>query len=75
MRLDRGAAFLRWLELTVFFLVVALGLYRPMAWSTIAVGAAVALLSAAVPAIYVTRPELAAVSSFRSASVDGEGRT
>ncbi len=75
VRRDRAAAFLRWLELTVFLLVVALGLYRPMAWSTIAVGAAVALLAAAVPAIYVARPVLAAVSSFSSASVDGDGRT
>lgn len=74
VRRDRAAAFLRWLELTVFVLVVALGLYRPMQWSTIAVGAAVALLAAAAPALYVARPELAAVSSFSSASVDGDGR-
>lgn len=75
VRRDRAAAFLRWLELTVFLLVVALGLYRPMEWSTIAVGAAAALLAPVVPAIYVAKPELAAVSSFRSASVDGDGRT
>lgn len=75
VRRDRAMAFLRWLELTVFVLVVALGLYRPMEWSTIAAGVVAALLAAAVPASYVARPELAAVSSFSSASVDGDGRT
>lgn len=75
VRRDRGAAFLRWLELTAFLLVVALGLYRPMEWSTIAAGAAVAVLAPVVPAIYVARPELAAESSFSSASVDGDGRS
>src|SRR5690606_7041906 len=39
VRLDRVAAFSRWLELTVFLLAVALGLFRPTAWSTIAAGA------------------------------------
>lgn len=75
VRFDRAAAFQRWLELAVYLLVVALGVYRPMDWSTIAAGAALALLAAAVPATYVSRPDRTAMSSFHSASVDGEGRT
>lgn len=66
------ARFGQQLEPLLFALIVALGLWRPMDWATVAAGAAAAVLLAAALAAYSARPS--ASSSLNSASVEAEGR-
>lgn len=72
LRRDPLALFGRFLEATLFALIVVLGLFRPQSWATFWVGAVVALVAAAVAAYVVTSGAPATSSSSR-ASVDCDG--
>ncbi len=75
VRNDAGAAFGRFLEATLFVLLVALGVFRPQTWTMFWVGAGLAGFAAAVLASYVGTPRASLASFPSSASVDGEGRS
>ena len=67
------ARFGQHLEPLLFALVVVLGVWRPMDWSTVALGCAAAVLAAAAIALYTTAPR--PTSSVSRASVEAEGGT
>ncbi|HLS56636.1 MAG TPA: DUF2269 family protein [Zeimonas sp.] len=68
------ATFGHYVELPVFALVVALGVWRPMDWNLFAAGSVAAVAIAAAATAYAGRAALPA-SSFSSASVDADGGT
>ena len=72
LRRDPAAILGRFLEATLFVLIVALGVFRPQSWAMFWVGAVAALVAAALAAYVVTSGAPATSSSSR-ASVDGDG--
>ncbi len=74
-RNDAAATFGRFLEATVYVLLVALGTFRPQSWAMFWVGAVVAVFAAAAATSYVGRPRASVASLLSSASVDGDGRS
>jgi len=74
VRNDAAAAFGRFLEATVFALLLALGVFRPQSWTMFWGGGVLAVFAAAVLTSYVGRPPASLASLLSSASVDGDGR-
>ena len=75
VRNDPVAAFGRFLEATVFVLLVALGVFRPQSWTMFWGGTVLAVSVAAMLTSYVGRPGSPDASLLSSASVDGDGRS
>ncbi len=74
-RHDSGAAFGRFLEATIFVLLVALGVFRPQSWAPFWAGASAAVVGAAALTAYVGSPRTSIASLRKSVSVDADGHS